>query len=107
MGVNRREFLKIAGISTLFGLGGKAAIEVLAPGELEARTEALPLTEGKRWAMVVDAHKMDDALMDKCIEACHREHNVPDLGNPKEEIKWLWKEDYHHSFPGQQGGLVQ
>jgi molybdopterin-containing oxidoreductase family iron-sulfur binding subunit len=39
--------------------------------------------------------------MDKCIEACHLEHNVPDLGTPKEEIKWLWKEDYHHSFPGQ------
>ncbi|MBW1829893.1 MAG: 4Fe-4S dicluster domain-containing protein [Deltaproteobacteria bacterium] len=101
MGVNRREFLKIAGAATFFGLGGKAAIDILAPGELEAAMEALPLTGGERWAMVVDTHKMDEAIMDKCIEACHREHNVPELGNPKEEVKWLWKEDYHHSFPGQ------
>jgi len=102
MGVNRREFLRIAGLSTLLGLGGKAAIDILGPGELEAQVEGVPLTEGERWAMVVDMHKMDERLMDACIEACHQEHNVPDLGNPKEEIKWIWKEDYHHSFPGQQ-----
>jgi Fe-S-cluster-containing dehydrogenase component len=101
MGVNRREFLKIAGAATLFGLGGKTAIEILAPGEVEASMEALPLTGAQRWAMVVDSNKMDEALMDKCIEACHREHNVPDMGTPKEEIKWVWKEDYHHSFPDQ------
>ncbi|MCP4666337.1 MAG: 4Fe-4S dicluster domain-containing protein [Deltaproteobacteria bacterium] len=101
MAVDRREFLKIAGLSTLLGLGGKAAFELLAPGEIEASTHALPLSKGKRWAMVVDAHKMDEALMDKCVEACHNEHNVPDMGTPKEAIKWIWKEDYHHSFPGQ------
>jgi molybdopterin-containing oxidoreductase family iron-sulfur binding subunit len=51
--------------------------------------------------MVVDSHKMDEALIDTCIDACHSEHNVPDMGTAKEEIKWVWKEDYHHSFPGQ------
>ena len=107
MGVNRRDFLKIAGLSTLFGLGGKAAFDLLAPGELEAAAEAPALTKGKRWAMVVDMHKMDEGLMDKCIEACHREHNVPDLASRKEEIKWLWKEDYHHSFPGQQHQYIK
>ena len=88
MALDRREFLKIAGLSTLLGLGGKAAFELLTPGELEASTNALPLSKGKRWAMVVDSHKMDEALMDRCIEACHSEHNVPALGTPKEEIKW-------------------
>ncbi len=101
MGVNRREFLKIAGLSTLFGLGGKAAIDILVPGELEASMQALPQTGEPRLAMVVDTGKMDEKLMDICIKACHDEHNVPDLGNPKEEIKWIWKEDYEHSFPGQ------
>ena len=101
MALDRREFLKIAGLSTLIGLGGKAAFELLAPGELEASSKALPLSEGKRWAMVVDSHKMDEALIDTCIDACHNEHNVPDMGTAKEAIKWVWKEDYHHSFPGQ------
>jgi molybdopterin-containing oxidoreductase family iron-sulfur binding subunit len=100
MGVDRREFLKIAGISTLLGLGGKAAFEILSPGELEASTNTAPLAKGERWAMVVDANKVDQEIIDACIEACHREHNVPNLGNPKEEIKWIWEEDYEHSFPG-------
>ena len=42
MALDRREFLKIAGLSTLLGLGGKAAFELLSPGELEASTKALP-----------------------------------------------------------------
>ena len=101
MALDRRDFLKIAGLSTLLGLGGKAAFELLTPGEIEASTNAPPLSKGKRWAMVVDSRKMDEALLDKCIDACHSEHNVPDMGTAKEEIKWVWKEDYHHSFPGQ------
>ncbi|UCF82444.1 MAG: 4Fe-4S dicluster domain-containing protein [Desulfobacteraceae bacterium] len=106
MGVDRREFLKIAGISALFGLGGKTAIDFLAPGELEASTDAVPLTEGNRWAMVIDMQRMDEEIMNKCIKACHREHNVPDLGNPKEEIKWIWKEEYEHTFPGQKHDYI-
>jgi len=101
MSLDRREFLKLAGLSALLGMGGKAAFELVAPGELEAATEAVPLTEGKRWAMVIDMTRINEEIMDKCIEACHRQHNVPDLGNPKEEIKWIWKETYEHTFPGQ------
>jgi Fe-S-cluster-containing dehydrogenase component len=106
MGVDRRGFLKIAGISALLGLGGKTAIDFLAPGDLEASMDAVPLTEGKRWAMVIDMQKMDEEMMDKCIEACHSEHNVPDLGNPKDEVKWLFKEEYEHSFPGQKHDYI-
>jgi molybdopterin-containing oxidoreductase family iron-sulfur binding subunit len=102
MGIDRRDFLKIAGISTVFGFGAKAAIDVLSPGELEASMGELPAGKGKRWSMVVDTHKVDDKLIDKCIEACHSIHNVPDLGSPKEEIKWIWKEDFDHTFPGQE-----
>ena len=57
MGVDRREFLKIAGYAALFGLGGKAAIDILAPGELEASMQEIPLTQGKRWSMVIDMRK--------------------------------------------------
>jgi len=102
MSLDRREFLKIAGVSTLLGLGGKAALELLAPGEVEAKLESLPLTQAKRWAMVVDMPHMDETIMDRCIEACHRVHNVPDMGNRKEAIFWIWKEEYEHAFPGQE-----
>jgi Fe-S-cluster-containing dehydrogenase component len=101
MAMNRREFLKIAGFSTLLGLGGKAAFELLAPGEIEAALEEVPLTAGKKWGMVVDMTKMDDKIMDEAIKACHTIHNVPKVANPKQEIKWIWKETYEHTFPDQ------
>lgn len=102
MGMDRRKFLKLAGLSTLLGLAGKAGYDLLAPGELEASLQEVPLTEGKKWGMVIDMSRLDDKTMDLCIEACHSVHNVPNLGNPKEEIKWIWKETYDHSFPEQQ-----
>jgi molybdopterin-containing oxidoreductase family iron-sulfur binding subunit len=106
MGVNRREFLKIAGLSALMGMGGKAAFELLAPGEVEAQLENVPLTAGRKWGMVFDMTKMDEEIMNKCVEACHRIHNVPNIGNPKDEIKWIWKETYEHTFPGQKHEYV-
>ncbi len=111
MAADRREFLKIAGLSALFGLGGKAAIDIFAPGELEASMEALPLTQGKRWAMVIDMRKclekQKSEKCEDCIIACHREHNVPELGNPKEEITWIWQESYEHVFPGQHNEFIE
>ena len=102
MAINRRQFLKLAGLSAALGLGGKAAWELVAPGSVAASLENVPLTQGKKWGMVVDMTKMTDEVMDRCITACHTVHNVPNLGNPKEEVKWIWKETYEHTFPGQQ-----
>jgi|UniRef100_A0A7C5AKN2 Fe-S-cluster-containing dehydrogenase component len=114
MGINRREFIKLAGLSTLFGLGGKAAWELLRPGQLEAALTAAPkpLT-AKRWAMVVDMRKLDEATAKRCIEVCHRIHNVPNFAKPKNpkdavspeeqvrwEVKWIWLEHFHNAFPG-------
>jgi molybdopterin-containing oxidoreductase family iron-sulfur binding subunit len=102
MAMDRREFLKIAGYAALLGMGGKGAFELLAPGEAEAQLQSVPLTAGKKWGMVMKVSKLNDAVMDKCIEACHLTHNVPNIGNPKDEVKWLWKETYEHTFPGQE-----
>jgi molybdopterin-containing oxidoreductase family iron-sulfur binding subunit len=51
--------------------------------------------------MVVDGKKCPLSCVD-CIAACHRTHNVPDFGNPKDEIKWIWKEPFADAFPGQE-----
>ena len=42
MGIDRREFIRIAGLSTLLGLGGKGAFELLAPGRVEAEISPGP-----------------------------------------------------------------
>ncbi len=55
-----------------------------------------------QWAMVVDIRKcLQEDVRSACIEACHREHNVPDISDPEEEVKWVWTEEFKHAFPDQ------
>jgi molybdopterin-containing oxidoreductase family iron-sulfur binding subunit len=35
------------------------------------------------------------------MEACHRFHNVPEWGDTRVEIKWIWGDTFEHAFPGQ------
>lgn len=106
MDFDRRTFLKIAGLSGLVALGGTAAFKLLAPGEVDAAMKDVPLTEGKQWAMVVDMQKCSAKQKEggckECILACDYVHNVPDYGNSKNAIKWIFKETYEHTFPEQQ-----
>ncbi|MCD6319077.1 MAG: 4Fe-4S ferredoxin, partial [Candidatus Desulfofervidaceae bacterium] len=104
MGVDRRKFLKIAGVSVL-GLSVKPAVDFLWQGKVEASqfTQNPKALTAKRWAMVVDTRKCANKKDCKdCIEACHRIHNVPDIPDPKREIKWIWKDSYKHTFPEQE-----
>lgn len=119
MDVKRRKFLKIAGLSAVAGIGAPSAFSMLLKGEAHAssaghgapahgETEAPAAGHGghgaeptgPQYGMVIDIRKFAEhpGLADKCVKACHYEHNVPDFGNPKDEIKWIWQDDYAHSF---------
>lgn len=114
MGMDRREFIKLAGLSALLGLAGKSAFELVLPGEVEAAIQAEAFGKvGTRWAMVVDMRKLTDSVAAKCIEACHTVHNVPNYFAPPDpklsladplkqrwQIKWIWTDLYEHAFPG-------
>lgn len=105
MTINRREFLKIAGMSTLAGLGSASVITSISRGQLEA-SQISPGPEaliGKRWGLIVDMSKFQSEEDYKRVaDACHTIHNVPDLRNPKHEIKWIWNEKFVHAFPEQE-----
>lgn len=106
MRVDRRTFLKIAGVAAL-GVGIEQALSVLA-GEVAPHAPSLPLRgalptaqtlTAKRWAMVIDLPKcLAAGDCTDCISACHQAHNVPHFDNPKEEVKWVWKEAYENAF---------
>jgi molybdopterin-containing oxidoreductase family iron-sulfur binding subunit len=104
MAMDRRRFCRLAGLSVL-GVAGSSATtgraQTVQPGDPAAAQIAEPIL-GKRWAMVVDlqACRKEQGCRD-CIESCHKVHNVPDFGNPKDEVKWIWKEPYAEAFPSQ------
>ena len=100
MGMDRREFIKIAGVSVI-GLTLKPAAGLV--GKLEAsegkvRRDPKALN-GKRWAMVIDTRKCEKCKKCVAAEACHTYHNVPKIPDPKREIKWIWQESFEHAFP--------
>jgi Fe-S-cluster-containing dehydrogenase component len=104
MSIDRRKFLTIAGGVAALGIAGKRTLEVLAKTVAPKLT---PTLTGKRWAMVIDLKKCHELPgCTKCIEACNHAHNVPDMGNQKDEIKWIWKEKFSHAFVEQENYFV-
>ena len=110
MDIKRRQFLKIAGLSTIAGLGAPAAFNLLLKGESSPVSFASSggsagashgeAPTGVRLGMVIDQRVFDanKGLAQKCITACHTTHNVPDFGNPKDEIKWIFEVPYENAF---------
>jgi molybdopterin-containing oxidoreductase family iron-sulfur binding subunit len=95
MNQNRRSFLKTAG-RTAVGLG--CGFPLLNAACSSARHG----TGSSQWAMVIDVDKcLREDVRRACTEACHREHNVPDIPDAEEEVKWIWSEPYRNAFPDQ------
>ncbi len=122
MDKKRREFLKIAGISTLAGLGAPAVVDRLVTGSYPRTADAArevthgndagkqsdadghgkkAAPTGKRYGMVIDVRKFieNPGMADACTKACHSVHNVPDFPSMKDEIKWIWLTGYNNAFP--------
>lgn len=106
MTMNRRNFVRIAGLGAI----GAVAGELIPPGkafasEADATTGASsfhpdrlnPIT-GTRWAMVVDCRVATHDNVHAAMHACHQDHNVPQIDSAKEEIKWIWEEHFSHAF---------
>ena len=90
MGLNRKEFLKAAACT----IGFTPLAAMIASARPAPDPRAL---KGTSWAMVVDTRKCTGC--NACVTACHKGHNVPDIGNPKQEVKWIWPETYEGAFP--------
>jgi len=90
----RRSFLTATGATVIaIGVGGPLLASVLTSDE----------GDGERWAMVIDTRKcLEAGDCEDCMAACHKIHNVPSIPEPAHEVKWIWKEDFHHAFPEQE-----
>jgi len=104
MRIDRRTLLRLTGLSLLVGAGKKVAGALRMadqPGPSPAPLQA------RRWAMVIDLPKcLKDEGCTKCIEACHRLHNVPHIAGSRHEVKWIWKASFENVFPSQENAYV-
>ena len=97
---SRRNFLRKVGYTAL-GIGCGVPLLGTAVGIAKKGHESTT-PSGKKLAMVIDIKKCaNEELRKACTEACHLEHNVPDIGTQKEEVKWIWSESFNHVFPEQ------
>ena len=106
---NRRDFLKLAGLTTL-GAAGASSIKATDAQASTADSYGEASTDGVRLAMVIDLRKFskNDALIGRCVEACHAAHNVPDFGDDtKNEVKWIWADDFETAFHSQEFHFIR
>ena len=121
MDQKRRNFLKVAGISTLDGLGATTGLSRLVDGAQsalastgEVHGDAATQQAGSeqaannapcvnRYGMLIDVRKFreDPTLGERVVRACHTVHNVPHFPDKKDEIKWIWMTRFENAFPEQ------
>jgi len=98
MDENRRSFLRKAGCTAL-GLG--CGLPLLSTGCSDSRQGSAG-QGSSQWAMIIDVQKcLDKKVREASAKACHLQHNVPEISDPKREIKWIWEENYEDAFPDQ------
>ncbi|CAG37801.1 twin-arginine translocation signal domain-containing protein [Desulfotalea psychrophila] len=90
MDIKRRNFLKMAGATALAGVAAPALTKL---GTSTAHASSVPAghgavaaghganSKGIHYGMVFDMRKLYDKpeLMDRAIEDCNREHNIPEI----------------------------
>ncbi len=98
MAIQRRRFFELLGLPAL-GLAATRVLPACAQGQAVPGVGARP---ARRWALVIDVAKcLSEKGCEKCIKACHARHNVPDIGNGKDDVKWVWKEPLREALPDQ------
>ncbi len=114
---SRRSFLKVAAVSAI-GIGAAPAISFSSSSNSHGTSHAVKSKNkgaltAERWGMVIDTNKLNDGVVKKIVEACHKAHNVPDFNHmpdekkypgtrpakKNQEIKWIWEEHFEHAFP--------
>jgi molybdopterin-containing oxidoreductase family iron-sulfur binding subunit len=108
MGLDRRKFLALTGLTAISAISSKLTGQEIIDTTMNETTSVNTPMAGKRWGMVIDLKKcLAEKGCTKCMDACHKIHNVPDFGNPKDEIKWIWKEEFGHAFPSQHHEMIK
>jgi len=98
MSLDRRNFVKMTGLAAL---GTELPVRSATASPEKA-------SDGPRLAIVIDlAECGKHPRCNLCTTACRKEHNIPEIPDPRHEINWIWKEPFRHAFPDDQNPYLQ
>ncbi|MFO8010736.1 MAG: 4Fe-4S dicluster domain-containing protein [Dehalococcoidia bacterium] len=97
MELSRRDFLKLAGLASA-GIVASTSAGTLLTGCSPVVGGDDPRLKGKQMSMLFVPERCEEGC-DDCIKACHLNHNVPELGNDRHTVKWIWETEFEHAFP--------
>jgi len=108
MNSSRRLFFKLAGISALGTLFTRPTLNAFAAGTKSPVSSSISMhpsstaLKAKQWAMVIDTRQITTRKqLDEIVNACIKEHNIPQIPDKKHKIKWIWGTGYGYAFPDQ------
>ena len=87
-----------------------SAVATIAPGVVlynvaqASRDPGDPVTDNVRWGMLIDANKCVDGCTD-CVDACHTENGVHQLGRPATDAQWIRKVQLRDKQTGKEYGI--
>ncbi|TNG00684.1 MAG: 4Fe-4S dicluster domain-containing protein [Gammaproteobacteria bacterium] len=99
---SKRSFIKKA-------VAGSAVVTI-APGVVlfnianASRDPASAVTNDVRWGMLIDADKCADGCS-ACVDACHEENGVHQLGRPATDAQWIRKVHLRDKQTGKEYGI--
>jgi len=104
--MKRRDFLKCGLAVGVVGMSSVAALTTMTAcgdGTLVAvDLDFSPPVNGltaTHWALTVDIRRINESgNLAQIFSACHKNHNVPQIDDPKIEVKWIWEDDFEHTF---------
>jgi len=97
MTIDRKGFLRLTGLGAAAWAAGKFAAGF--PGRRAETPNGEAGRAPRRWALVVDSRKCRQSRdCDLCIRACTRAHNIPEIGDPRHEIRWIRKATFQEAF---------
>ncbi len=108
MKITRKDFLRLTGLSFLAVGSMEAARAVVGRSSSAKDSSGNPAKPAVQWGMVVDLRKCQkDKGCTACIQACDSAHNIPQLSDPRHQVKWIWTQPYETVFPYIQNGYAE
>lgn len=92
--ISRRKFLIMA---------GSAVAATVSATQLEkalAAFQEIDKSQDPEWGMIIDLRKCTPEDCRDCVDACAKEHNIPDIEG-EEHIWWLTFVNFENAFPEQ------